>query len=126
MIIEKLIKGTILDVYDAGESRFWFYSFYKELLEDQQDAVMSFLKSIAKRGLHNHKCFTIRKKERICELKPKGETNIRQIRIFFYKDGNTVFLLGGFIKKTSKGKREKEFYETIIERQRRLKEFLRR
>ena len=100
----------------------WYNKFYKELDEDRASAVDSYLDMLVDGFiLYNPKCFSILR-ERICELKPKGTGN--QVRLFVYRQNDSLYVLGGFVKKTNAQKRERKFYEVIAERQMELRRYL--
>lgn len=119
MEIEPIIEGKVYTLFDVDNR---YREFYEELDDDRADAVDSFLDQVADGEIqYKPKCFTP-SDEKICELKPKGVKN--QIRIFVYKRGREIYILGAFIKKTGAGSRERDFYRVIAKRQKRLEEVL--
>jgi len=121
MKIVEIIIGRKFKVYDVND---WFRKFYKELDEEWTEAVDSYLDSLADGKIpYRPKCFNIEKVgERICELKPKGVKN--QVRIFVYKEKSYLYILGGLVKTTNVGRREKRFYEIVARRQKELRRYL--
>jgi len=121
MKIVEIIIGRKFKVYDVND---WYRKFYKELDEEWIEAVDSYLDSLADGKIsYRPKCFSVEKVgERICELKPKGVKN--QVRLFVYKEKSFLYILGGLVKKTNIGKREKKFYEIVARRQKELRRYL--